>query len=65
MQPLKYLGRAVQLVLDCSVVLLAIAFILVSTLFALIATAGEAIVFWLRHHDDAKARTRAGWQQGI
>ena len=65
MQPLKYLGRAVQLVLDCSVVLLAIAFILVSTLFAAVATACETVAFWIRHHGNAKARTRAGWQQGI
>ena len=65
MQPHKYLGRAVQLVLDCSVVLLAIVFILVSTLFALIATACEAVVFWVRHHGDAKAQSRPTWQQGI
>lgn len=65
MQPLSYLGRAVSLVLDCSIVLLAIAFILVSTLFAAVATAYEAAVFWVLHHGDAKARSKAGWQQGI
>jgi Flp pilus assembly protein TadB len=65
MQPLKYLGRAVQLVLDCSVILLAIAFVVVSALVAAVATIYGAFVFWVVHHGDAKARSRASWQQGI
>lgn len=65
MHPLKYVARALLLVRDCVVILLALAFILVTLLASAIGKLFEALELRAVYNGDVKARDRDRWQHGI
>ena len=65
MHPLRYVARTLLFVRDCVIILLALAFIIVTLIASAIGHLFEALELRTVYRGDAKARNRARWQHGI
>jgi hypothetical protein len=64
MHPMKFVARALLFTVDCIVILLALAFIIVTMLVSGIGKLVEVIELRSVYRGDVKARDRDRWQHG-